>query len=76
MRLVLELDAVLNTKGRQNVDKLQACQNTWTSGKLIQIKPGRSNSWMTKAIFWQCHFAMHDVTPTSNQQKAYFVPFH
>jgi len=38
MHLVLELDAVLNTKGQQNVDKLQACQNTWMSGKLIQIK--------------------------------------
>jgi len=38
MRLVPEMDAVLNTKGRQNVDKLRACQNTWLSGKLIQIK--------------------------------------
>jgi len=37
MQLVLEMDAVLNTKGRQNVNKLQACQNTWSSGKLIQI---------------------------------------
>jgi len=38
MHLVPEMDAVLNTKGRQNVDKLRACQNTWSSGKLIQIK--------------------------------------
>jgi len=38
MRLVPEMDAVLNTKGRQNVDKLRACQNMWSSGKLIQIK--------------------------------------
>jgi len=38
MRLVPELDAVLHTKGQMNVDKLQACQNTWTSGKLITIK--------------------------------------
>jgi len=37
-KLVPELDMVLNTKGRQNVDKLHACQNTWTLGKLIQIK--------------------------------------
>jgi len=38
MRLVPEMDAVLNTKGRQNVDKLRACQHTWMSGKLVQIK--------------------------------------
>jgi len=38
MRLVPELDSVLNTKDRQNVDKLQACQNTWLSRKLVQIK--------------------------------------
>jgi len=38
MCLVPELDAILNTKGRANVDKLWACQNTWTLGKLITIK--------------------------------------
>jgi len=38
MRLVPELDAILNTKEHQNVDKLQACQNTWLSGKLVQRK--------------------------------------
>ena len=38
MRLVLEMDTVLNTKGCHNVDKLRACQNTWMSGKLVQIK--------------------------------------
>jgi len=38
MRLVPNMDAVLSTKGRQNIDKLQACQNTWLSGKLVQIK--------------------------------------
>jgi len=38
MQLVPEMDAVLNTKGRQQVDKLRACQNTWLSGKLVQIK--------------------------------------
>jgi len=38
MRLVPELDTVLNTKGRKNVDKLRACQNTWLSGKLSTIK--------------------------------------
>jgi len=38
MRLVPKMDVVLNTKGRQNVDKLRTCQNTWLSGKLIQIK--------------------------------------
>jgi len=38
MRLVPEMDVVLNTKGRQQVDKLHTCQNTWQSGKLVQIK--------------------------------------
>jgi len=38
MHLVPKMDAVLNTKGQQNMDKLQACQNTWLLGKLIQIK--------------------------------------
>jgi len=38
MQLVLEIDAILNTKGHQNVDKLCACQNLWLSGKLVQIK--------------------------------------
>jgi len=38
MRIVPEMDTVLNTKGRQNVDTLRACQKTWLLGKLIQIK--------------------------------------
>jgi len=38
MRLVPEMDAVLNTKGQQNINKLRACQNTWLLGKLVQIK--------------------------------------
>jgi len=38
MHLVPEMDAVLNTKGRHNIDKLWACQKTWLLGKLIQIK--------------------------------------
>jgi len=38
MRLVPEIDGVLNTKGRTNVEKLRSCQKTWLSGKLVQIK--------------------------------------
>jgi len=38
MHIVLEMEMVLNTKRQQNVDKLCTCQNTWLSGKLIQIK--------------------------------------
>jgi len=38
MQLVPELDAVLNMKGWMNMEKLRACQNTWTSGKLVTIK--------------------------------------
>jgi len=38
MRLVLEIDSVLNLKGRKNVDKLRACQNNWNRTKLTYIK--------------------------------------
>jgi len=38
LQLVPEINAVLNTKGRQNVDKLRSCQKTWLSSKLIEIK--------------------------------------
>jgi len=38
MRLVPEMDSVLNLKGRKNVDKLRACQNNWTCTKLTFIK--------------------------------------
>jgi len=38
MRLVPEIDLVLNMKGQKNVDKLHACQNTWNKTKLIYIK--------------------------------------
>jgi len=35
MRLVLEIDLLLNQKGQKNVEKLQACQNSWTMSKLV-----------------------------------------
>jgi len=38
MRLVPELDSILNTKGRANAERLRACQNTWNSEKLAYIK--------------------------------------
>jgi len=38
MRLVPEIDSVLNTQGRQKIDKLRACQATWTMMKLIILK--------------------------------------
>jgi len=38
LQLVLELDMVLNIKSCKNIDKLQACQNTWSSSKLVFIK--------------------------------------
>jgi len=38
MHLVLEIDSVLNLKGRKNVDKLRACQNNWNRTKLTFIK--------------------------------------
>jgi len=38
MCLVLEIDSVLNTQGRQKIDKLRACQATWTMTKLVLLK--------------------------------------
>jgi len=38
MRLVPEIDSVLNTQGRRKIDKLRACQATWTTTKLITLK--------------------------------------
>jgi len=38
LHLVPELDTVLNIEGCKNMDKLQACQNTWINSKLIIIK--------------------------------------
>jgi len=38
MRLVPEMDSILNTKGCSNAERLRACQNTWTTEKLIFIK--------------------------------------
>jgi len=38
MRLVPELESILNTKGRANAKRLRACQNTWIAEKLAYIK--------------------------------------
>jgi len=38
MRLVPEINSVLNLKGCKNVDKLHACQNNWNQMKLTYIK--------------------------------------
>jgi len=38
MRLVPEIDSVLNTQGRRKIDKLRACQATWITTKLITLK--------------------------------------
>jgi len=38
MRLVPEIDTILNTKGRKNAEKLQACQNAWVTLKYTVIK--------------------------------------
>jgi len=37
MRLVPEIDSVFNTQGRRKIDKLRACQATWTMTKLITL---------------------------------------
>jgi len=38
MWLVLEIDLVLNLKGRKNIEKFCTCQNTWYHTKLTFIK--------------------------------------
>jgi len=38
MRLVPKIDLVLNTQGRRKIDKLQACQATWITSKLVTLK--------------------------------------
>jgi len=38
MRLVPEIDTILNAKGRANAERLRACQNTWLAEKLVYIK--------------------------------------
>jgi len=38
MWLVPEIDAVLNTQGWCKIDKLHACQATWTTSKLVMLK--------------------------------------
>jgi len=55
MHIVPEMDAVLNTKGWQNVDKFHICQNMWLSGKLIQIKTKlrKLNYLMMRAKNWE-----------------------
>jgi len=75
MQLVLEIDSVLNTKGRQNVEKLRSCQKTWLSGKLIQIK-----TWEiellddeSKELGMTLHDAMMDLRHPTNKK---FMLFH
>jgi len=38
MWLVPEIDSVLNTQGQCKINKLSACQATWTMTKLIMLK--------------------------------------
>ncbi len=38
MHIVPEINTILNTKGRKNADKLQACQNAWVTLKYTIIK--------------------------------------
>ncbi len=69
------METVLNTKGRQNIDKLRTCQKTWLSGKLIQIK-----TWEiellddeSEELGMSLHDAMMDLRHLTNQK---FNLFH
>jgi len=70
MRLLLEINLVMNQKGWKNVEKLQACQNSWTMSKLVFIK-----TWEIKLldseddmIQMTLHQAMMTIChPTSNK---------
>jgi len=75
MRLVPEIDMILNTKGRANADWLRACQNTWLAEKLVYIK-----AWEIELLdHYNLHVQMSLRTammslshPTNNK----FVLFH
>jgi len=51
MRLVLELDSILITKGRNKADRLHACQNMWLADKVMIIK-----TWEIKLLD---HYNLH-----------------
>jgi len=75
MCLVPKLNAVLNTKGRQNVEKLCACQSTLNYGKLVQIQ-----TWEIKLLDDESKIlgmtlcdAMMDLKHTTNKK---FNLFH
>jgi len=74
MRLVPEIDSVLNTKGCQNIEKLRSCQKTWLSGKLIQIKTWEIEllNDESKELGMTLHDAMMDLRHPTNQKFALF----
>jgi len=58
MHLVPEIDSVLNTQGRQKIDKLRAYQATWMTTKLITLK-----TWEIEFLYkqnWEMGMSLHD----------------
>jgi len=58
MHLVLEIDSFFNQKGPKNVETLQACQNSWSTSKLIFVKAWEISmldlkSDILKLMLWQ-----------------------
>jgi len=62
MRLVPKIDSVLNTQGCHKIDKLRACQATWTTTKLITLK-----MWEIKFLderSWEMGLSLRDAMMT------------
>jgi len=74
MHLVPEMDGVLNTKGRQNAEKLCSCQKMWLSSKLVQIKTWEIESLdnESKELGMTLHNAMMDLCHPTNKKFALF----
>jgi len=74
MRLVPEIDLVLNLKGWKNVHKLRACQNNWNRMKLTYIKTWEielldSCSGLLGMSLWDAMMSIHHPT---NEKFALF----
>jgi len=58
MRLVPEINLVLNTQGQHKIDKLQACQATWITTKLVTLKTWEIQFLDEKTRQWGLVFGM------------------
>jgi len=74
MHLVPKMDGVLNTKGRQNVEKLWSCQKMWLSGKLVPVKTWEIEllNDESEELGMTLHDVMMDLCHPTNKKFALF----